>query len=232
MGKRKGGHVVKVKMDGGAAPNAAAMMNPMNMLMGAAGEKDEEQQELMQQLQTAAIAPDRNYQLFWPMHQTFSMKTTGFQVIYPQYLDGSKTVAQGRRIPQSRAVQPSPSVADLSGALQRLGLRHVVQPYKGYSRDITTTWDNPGRVLVDIRQSSHANKRELLLKMCEIIPTLPDRVVRQERQSAQREVDGAKLELARQKYLQQQQPTSHATTKGTTATTKKKGSTKKSGKKK
>jgi signal recognition particle subunit SEC65 len=254
MGKRKGGHMVKMKMDGGAN-NALAlppsmmgaggapggMMNPMNMMnmMGGGDNKmDEEQEELLQQLNAAPISPDRKYQIFWPMHETFSMKTAGFQVIYPQYIDGTKSVAQGRRIAQSKAVSPSPSVVDLSMALQALGLRHVMQPNKGYSRDIATTWYNPGRVLADIRNSSHQNKRDLLLKMAEIIPSLPGRIARLEREAKEQAEAKAKVEQARQKYLQQQQPTTvgssgAATTKGTSTTSKKKaGSTKKGGKKK
>lgn len=31
-----------------------------------------------------------------------------------------------------------------------MDVRHVVQPHKGYSRDASSRWDNPGRVLVDL----------------------------------------------------------------------------------
>ena len=43
-----------------------------------------------------------------------------------------------------------PTFRDISNALVKLGLRHVVQPYKFYPRDIESHWDNPGRVMVEL----------------------------------------------------------------------------------
>ena len=76
------------------------------------------------------------------------MQPDDFMVIYPSYLDSTKTLKQGRRIGKENAVD-TPTVSDISQALQQLGLRHVLQPHKGYSRDATTLWDNPGRVRVE-----------------------------------------------------------------------------------
>lgn len=122
-------------------------------------------------------APDRSYRIFWPIQETFSMDTTGFQVIYPSYLDSKKTIKQGRRIGTERAVE-TPSVMDLSQALQSMQIRHVLQPYKGYSRDIACQWENPGRVLVDV---SNQTKKELMIKLAEKLPHLSDRIARIER---------------------------------------------------
>jgi len=72
-----------------------------------------------------------------------------FSVIYPNYLDSNKTVKLGRRIAAKDAV-PEPTVQDLHEALALLNIRHVIQPYKGYSRDAISRWDNLGRVLVDL----------------------------------------------------------------------------------
>lgn len=104
------------------------------------------------------------------------MNPSQFQIIYPSYIDSTKSIQQGRRIGKEVAV-PSPNVSDLSLALQRLQIRHVLQPYKGYSRDIQTLWDNPGRVKVDPQQYKlrYATKRELLQEMARIITTLPER---------------------------------------------------------
>lgn len=77
------------------------------------------------------------------------MKFENFSVIYPNYLDSNKTVKLGRRIAAKDAV-PEPTVQDLHEALASLNIRHVIQPYKGYSRDAISRWDNPGRVLVDL----------------------------------------------------------------------------------
>lgn len=59
------------------------------------------------------------------------MDVSTFQIIYPSYLDKTKTISEGRRISTQKAVEPSPSVSDISLALQTLKIRHVLQPYRG-----------------------------------------------------------------------------------------------------
>ena len=173
MGKKKGAVRIKqVGPKGGGAP-PSMLTNPMEALLN-----DPAAQQI-----NLPPPPDRNYQMFWPIAESFSMKTEGFQVIYPSYLDSTKTVAKGRRISLERAV-PTPTVADLSAALQQLQVRHVIQPYKGYSPDCTCQWDNPGRCLVDV--STH-RKGELLVELARRIPELPSRLARLEREAAERE---------------------------------------------
>ena len=175
MGKKKGGGV-RVKQVGpklGAGLNPAAMLNPMEAFMN-----DPAAQQIKLPPQ-----PNRKYQMFWPLSESFSMKTEGFQVIYPSYLDSTKTSAKGRRIGLEKAVA-APTVSDVSAALQQLQVRHVVQPYKGYSPDCTCQWDNPGRCLVDV---SNYKKRELLLELAKRIPDIPSRVARLEREAQERE---------------------------------------------
>jgi signal recognition particle subunit SRP19 len=195
MGKKKGGPIVRVKQMGGGGgigssnnPNALSsqLLNPFEALTI----PPEEQYRL-------PPTPDRKYQIFWPLSQTFSMKIQSFQIIYPSYIDQTKTVQQGRRIGLDHAV-PTPTVSDLSSALQRLGVRHVLQPYRGYSRDITCQWDNPGRLLVDV---STFKKKELLRKCAAIIPTLPDRVQRLDREAVEAHRAMIQLEEERLKYL-------------------------------
>ena len=81
--------------------------------------------------------------------ETFTMKFKTFSAVYPNYIDSDKTVKLGRRIAANDAV-PEPTIQDIHEALARLDIRHVIQPHKGYSRDASSRWDNPGRILVDL----------------------------------------------------------------------------------
>jgi signal recognition particle subunit SRP19 len=155
------------------------------------------------------------------LDETFSMDPAKFIVIYPSYLDSSKTIAQGRRIGAETAVD-TPTVSDISQALQRLKIRHVLQPHKGYSRDIRTLWDNPGRVKVE---PNTFKRKALLVEVAKIIPDLASRQQRLEQEQQQRALleekakEEAKLlrERQSQKQVQQQQKVS------TTKSSKKKG---------
>jgi len=199
MGKKKGG--VRIKQVGPKQP--VMPPNPMEAL-----------QIPQEEMVNLPPPPDRNLQIFWPIHETFSMQTDGFQVIYPSYLDSSKTVKQGRRIAASKAV-PTPTVSDISLALQSLQVRHVLQPHKGYSRDISCDWDNPGRVLVDVL---NYKKKELLIELGERIPHIPERQARLEREAVERK------ELEEKMALQAKTAAAASTKKSTpTSAGKKKG---------
>jgi signal recognition particle subunit SRP19 len=160
MGKKKGGGV-RIKQMGPkqSPPN----LNPMEAL--------QIPQEEMVQL---PLSPDRSYQVFWPIQESFTMKTEGFQVIYPSYVDSNKSVKEGRRVSLKNSI-PCPTVMDLSEALQSMQVRHVIQPYKGYSRDISCQWENPGRIMVDV---TNHRKLELLVEMATRMDALPSRETR------------------------------------------------------
>ena len=136
------------------------------------------------------------------------MDPSQFLCLYPSYIDASKTIKQGRRIGQEKAVD-TPTVSDISGALQQLNIRHVLEPNKGYSRDITCEWDNPGRVRYE--KPDMYSKRHLLMEISERIPALPARIQRleQEKQKAlleaQQREEAAQRERQAQKQLQHQQ---------------------------
>jgi signal recognition particle subunit SRP19 len=153
------------------------------------------------------------------------MDVTKFVVIYPSYLDSTKTIAQGRRIGQEHAVE-TPSVSDISQALETLKIRHVLQPYKGYPRDIETLWDNPGRVKVE--PPAEMSKRGVLVELGKIIPTLPNRIQRLEQAKQQADLEAKKQEeessRARQaqSQLQQQQQLKAASNKSNKKKGKKK----------
>src|SRR6056300_552932 len=103
MGKKKGGGV-RVKQVG---PKQAPQMplNPMEALQIPADE-----------MVHLPPPPDRSYKVYWPIQETFSMDTSSFQVIYPSYLDSTKTIKQGRRLPKEKAIE-TPTVSDVSQAL-------------------------------------------------------------------------------------------------------------------
>ncbi len=120
------------------------------------------------------------------------MDPSNFFIIYPSYLDSKKTMKQGRRIGVEKAVD-TPTAQDLSDALASLNVRHVQQPNKGYSRDQTTLWDNPGRVKVDpaVLESGYT-KRSLLAELASIIEELPSRKRRLEVMAAVAKAKAAK----------------------------------------
>ena len=227
MGKKKGGGIVRVKQigpkGGGAAPSALPF-NPMEALQPPA-----ELEEIH-----LPPAPDRNYQVVWPIHETFTLDATGFSVIYPSYLDATKTTKQGRRVAVEVAV-PRPTIVDVSQALQSLHIRHVLQPYKCYSRD--SAWENPGRVLVDCHargrdatDTDHTTKRTLLPLVAARIPNLPDRITRLQREQLEHE----QAQRAAQKEAEQEQQQTKKTASATAAGDMKKTTAKrgKKGKKK
>lgn len=156
--------------------------------------------------------------------ETFRMDPTKFIVIYPSYLDSMKTIKQGRRIGKDEAVD-TPTVSDISSALQMMGMRHVLQPYKGYSRDITALWDNPGRVKVDYSSDDDGNKRTLLKALAEKIPTLPQRIQRLEHAAKEAKIAEEKAieEAVKQREQQQQLVKQKQQAAATKVNNKKKG---------
>mmetsp|Transcript_35566 Transcript_35566/g.74982 ORF Transcript_35566/g.74982 Transcript_35566/m.74982 type:complete len:248 (+) Transcript_35566:145-888(+) len=105
--------------------------------------------------------PDSNSGvLVWPMNETFTMTFKNFSAIYPNYLDSDKTVKMGRRIAAKDAL-PEPTIQDIHEALVSLNIRHAIQPHKGYSRDASSRWDNPGRVMVDLEGAVESGVMEM-----------------------------------------------------------------------
>ncbi len=100
--------------------------------------------------------PDSNITYFYPRNQAFTMNyknNPNFPCFWPTYIDSNKTVKEGRRIgKENGGCVDCPTVEDISEVLQDLGVRHVIQPLKGYPRDVESRWDNPGRVLYDMTQ--------------------------------------------------------------------------------
>jgi signal recognition particle subunit SEC65 len=196
MGRKNAVRIKQVGPKPGAAGAGGGMgplTNPMEELMNPPMEE-------LAKLKLPERPSDRGYKVFWPLHQTLTMDPTGFQCVYPNYVDSTKSVGRGgRRLPLHLSV-PHPTLQDISSALQLLSVRHVLQPYRGYSRDPTSLWDNPGRVLVDTKSSIHKSKLDLLKAVAATIPTLSTRIERLKRQ----EHEQLELEKERDEYLQSQ----------------------------
>ena len=133
------------------------------------------------------------------------MDTAGFITIYPSYLDSTKSIAKGRRIGIELAVE-TPTVEDISLALQQLGIRHVIQPHKGYSRDTSLLWENSGRLKVQ-PSDDYPTKRRLLVELASRIVDLPSRHKRLERTKLAAEEEAKAIEVARAEKAKQQKST-------------------------
>jgi signal recognition particle subunit SRP19 len=70
-------------------------------------------------------------------------------VIWPAYLDSSKSRSEGRRIPRDAAVD-SPSAAEVANAAKQVGYEPEYEPEKRYPR---SWWEGRGRVTVETDDS-------------------------------------------------------------------------------
>jgi len=67
------------------------------------------------------------------------------QIIWPAYLDATKSRGQGRIISKKRAVE-EPTLEEIRKAAEELGLDPELQPEKSHPK---SWWEESGRVLVD-----------------------------------------------------------------------------------
>ncbi len=65
-------------------------------------------------------------------------------LIYPAYLDSSKTRSEGRRVPKQSAID-KPSTREIASAVQQIGYEAVIEKDKQYPR---SWWEKKGRVRV------------------------------------------------------------------------------------
>lgn len=83
--------------------------------------------------------------------------------LYPCYIDGTKTVAEGRRIPKNLACVKQPWAKDIVEALKELRLSQAFEviawtaPHREYKTHETTlqreTYDTLGATEVDMKES-------------------------------------------------------------------------------
>ena len=251
MGKKAGGVRIK-QVGGGKAPSKAALAS----MMGAGGPPKLEDFMVPPEEQISLPLPmNKKYQMFYPIHETFTMQTDTFQMIYPSYIDPTKTIQQGRRVPlhllvtrpnntnvisnittdtddmmivesytieadtgteENEIIILSPTIQEVSQVLQSLQIRHVIQPYRCYSR--CDPWENPGRCLVDIKSNHYKNKYELLVVVAKGIQELSSRSQRMELERIRQvELRQQKLQ-AQQLALTTEQQTLSTTTSSNAAT--------------
>mmetsp|Transcript_32939 Transcript_32939/g.49866 ORF Transcript_32939/g.49866 Transcript_32939/m.49866 type:complete len:173 (+) Transcript_32939:53-571(+) len=103
--------------------------------------------------------------------------TSRWNALYPNYIDSKKKVFEGRRIGLEKAVE-QPHAAEMAEICQYLKIPHLLEMDKYYPRD----WMIGGRVRVMLKTPEGAfthpeihNKKQLMLKMGELIPKLPSR---------------------------------------------------------
>jgi signal recognition particle subunit SEC65 len=76
------------------------------------------------------------YSVTFVKGQTFSLKYKNFSALYPSYMDKSRSIQKGgRRIAKDIAVE-DPTIEEISLILQSMNIRHVIQPFKCYPRDV------------------------------------------------------------------------------------------------
>jgi len=88
-------------------------------------------------------------------------------VIWPAYLDTSKTRAEGRRVPREQAVD-EPTVDEIAKAAQQVGYDAVIERDMTYPRE----YEPRGRVLV--KGADDATKNDLVQAIAAYVDILRD----------------------------------------------------------
>eukprot|EP00920_Eleutheroschizon_duboscqi_P030593 GHVT01073975.1.p1 GENE.GHVT01073975.1~~GHVT01073975.1.p1 ORF type:complete len:170 (-),score=26.51 GHVT01073975.1:721-1230(-) len=142
----------------------------------------------MSRATSSGIAPggDQSFVPMYPAPAADGMPLSGLDdqvdrsqwpILYPNYLNSKKTIAQGRRIPKALAAE-DPDVREMKLICDHLEIPAAIE-LKCYPRD----WLVVGRLrvlLVDERTSmpfkaNISNKRRLLVEMGRLIPDLKTR---------------------------------------------------------
>ncbi len=89
------------------------------------------------------------------------MKDESRAIIWPVYLDSTKSRGEGRKIAKKEAVK-SPKIREISSAAEKLGMNPQVEKYKSYP---SSWWETSGRVIVDRTMP----KYEIILKISHLI---------------------------------------------------------------
>ena len=90
------------------------------------------------------------------------------RVIYPAYLDAEKSRNEGRRVPESLAVE-EPTVDEIASAVRQVGYEAVIERDKSYSRE---SWLQRGRVLVT--DADDSSKNDLVQAVAAYVAALRD----------------------------------------------------------
>ncbi|GMH57311.1 hypothetical protein TrST_g8287 [Triparma strigata] len=215
MGKKGGG--VRVKQIGGpkGGMNPSAM-NPQKMMQEAMGDMMKSGMN-NKALMMPQIPDDRSVLQKWPLNRSCQNEPHDkWQVVWPSNLDSNKTTKEGRKVGKTVGL-PKPTLSDISEALQKIGIRHAIEPYKFLPRDPASKWDNFGRVRVELKtylddddpdpipvHPEISCKNDLYKVLCREIGKLDSRKVRLEverRKALQEEEERKKEEAERIKEI-------------------------------
>ncbi|XP_002721616.5 signal recognition particle 19 kDa protein [Oryctolagus cuniculus] len=104
-----------------------------------------------------------------------------FICIYPAYLNNKKTIAEGRRIPVSKAVE-NPTATEIQDVCSAVGLNVLLEKNKMYSREWNRDVQYKGRVRVQLKQEDGSlcllqfpSRKSVMLYVAEMIPKLKTR---------------------------------------------------------
>ena len=88
-------------------------------------------------------------------------------IVYPAYFDAAYSRSDGRRVPESAAVD-DPTVDEIAKAVQQVGYDAIVERDKNYSRE----YEPRGRVVV--RGADDASKNDLVQAIAAYVGILRD----------------------------------------------------------
>ncbi|XP_032772652.1 signal recognition particle 19 kDa protein-like [Rattus rattus] len=104
-----------------------------------------------------------------------------FVCIYPAYLNNKKTIAEGRQIPISKAVENS-TATEIQDVCSAVGLNAFLEKNKMYSREWNRDVQYRGRVWVQLKQEDGSlclvqlpSRTSVMLYVAEMIPELKTR---------------------------------------------------------
>jgi signal recognition particle subunit SRP19 len=83
--------------------------------------------------------------------------------IYPIYLDGKRSIAQGRKVSKEIACPGSPNPQNIAATAHALGMQFVLEPGKAHPKE---PWIR-GRVKVELQGKD--NRKQVLVKISEEI---------------------------------------------------------------
>jgi signal recognition particle subunit SRP19 len=90
-------------------------------------------------------------------------------IIWPAYFDQTKTRKDGRRVSKSLAVQ-HPKIAEVTMAVEKLGLAHEVSAEAGYPKN---PWLKTGMILVEKKGSKEQVIRKIANQLSKIRSEIP-----------------------------------------------------------
>ena len=106
---------------------------------------------------------------------TPSIDSSKWKMIYPNYIDATKSIAQGRKVGKNDACD-EPSVAEMVEVCKYFNIEYVSEPYRMYPR----SFGIPGRIRVQIKNEEDGKLRHdeitcmkaLMRNMGNMIPKL------------------------------------------------------------